>query len=199
MNFTDYSLKAMLRKLPKKKICKECKKEFKPYNPLQPVCSPLCALNYNKKQANKKEAREWKEKRKKIVEKLKTISDYEREARTVFQKWIRFRDKDFPCISCGRIANEYDAGHYFPAGQFSGLIFNEMNVHKQCSRPCNKDLSGNIHNYRDGLIKRYGLDYVHKLESFKEGGRNYKYSKEELIEIKTKYTQKLAALKCNTN
>ena len=31
------------------KVCKACAKEYKPYNSLQVVCSPLCALNFNSK------------------------------------------------------------------------------------------------------------------------------------------------------
>jgi hypothetical protein len=104
------------------------------------------------------------------------------------------RDKDDPCISCGRYADRYDGGHYFKAELISGLIFHEDNVHKQCSRPCNKDLHGNEANYRIGLIKKIGEERVRWLEENKDRLREYKYTREELIEIKKKYQKKLKEL-----
>jgi hypothetical protein len=42
---------------------------------------------------------------------------------------------------------------------YSGVIFNPANCHKQC-RKC-KPL-GNELMYRQGLIQRYGLEYIEK-------------------------------------
>jgi len=81
----------------------------------------------------------------------------------VFNKWVRFRDKDNPCICCGSY-NTSDAGHYFSQGQHSALRFNELNVNL-CCRKCNYFLSGNLINYRNGLIKKYGEQRVLLLES----------------------------------
>lgn len=80
----------------------------------------------------------------------------------------------------------WDAGHYLKAEIYSGLVFEETNVHKQC-RKCNHYLGGNELGYRDGLIKRYGIAYVLELENKKLTGRYYKWSDEELETIKTKY------------
>lgn len=182
-----------MQKVLKDKICKCCKKPFKPYNPLQQVCNIACAIELNKTKEKKQEAVEWKLKRKKIVEKLKTLSDYEKEAKTVFQKWIRMRDSGLCCISCGTTQSSvWDASHYFSAGQYSGLIFSELNVHLACGK-CNRFLHGNLIGYRLGLINRYGILYVQTLEDLAIQKRNYKYTKQELIDIKTKYQ------KWNTN
>lgn len=142
-----------------------------------------------------KKATIWKEKRKEWVEKLKTLSDYEQEAREPFQKWIRLvRDVDQPCISCDNSdTDKWDAGHYFKAELYSGLIFDERNVHKQCKQ-CNHRLHGNESGYRIGLVKRYGEAYVLELEKIKDVCRNYKYTKLELIEIKNIYKLKLKQL-----
>lgn len=171
------------RKLRAKK-CKECGEKFKPVRPLQMVCGFKCAASYAR-------AQEWKKRKKKLKEKTKTLTNYKNEARKVFQKWIRQRDKDLPCISCGNRDTEYwNAGHYKKAELYSGLVFDERNISKQCVR-CNLYLDGNEANYREGLIKRYGEDYVLQLERDADLTRDKKYTKEELIEIKKYYREKL--------
>jgi hypothetical protein len=88
----------------------------------------------------------------------------------------------------------WDAGPVYEAGQYSGLIFNESNVHKQCGK-CNRFLHGNLLNYRLGLVKRYGQNYVDKLEAKASANRNRKYTKFELIEIANEYKSKLKLYK----
>jgi len=178
----------------KTKRCKHCKEPFvvNPKFPLQYICQPICAIAYSKLLQSKKAAKESKEATKVMKEKLKTLGQYENEAKVVFQKWVRQRDAKLPCISCGNAnSNRYDGGHWWKAEIYSGLIFNEDNCHKQCSRPCNKDLNGDQANYRIGLVKRIGLERVVWLEENKDRLRNYKYSKQELIDIKETYKQKL--------
>jgi hypothetical protein len=129
-----------------------------------------------------------------LRQKLKTLGDYEAEAKKSFQKWIRMRDEHRECISCGVGDNNlWDGGHYFKAELFSGLIFNENNCHKQC-RKCNRFLNGNEIQYRFGLIARYGIEFVENLESISNENRVYKYSKDELIEIKKTYDLKIKQL-----
>ena len=127
-----------------------------------------------------------------LREKLKTLSEYEAEAKKVFQKWIRMRDSGKPCISCNNPNPKYwSGGHYFPAGVYSGLIFDERNCHAQCNSYCNMYLSGNLSAYRIGLVNRYGKEFVEQLEEDSIVKRNYKYTKSELIEIKNKYLAKI--------
>ncbi len=64
-------------------------------------------------------------------------------ARVSFQIYIRQRDKDLPCISCNKSDAKWDAGHYLKAEIYTKLIFNEDNIHKQCSY-CNLQLAGNL-------------------------------------------------------
>ncbi len=189
----------MLKRSPiakklKIKKCKSCTKEYQPLRPLQSVCSPICAIELAQERAKKREESEWQDRKSKGLERLKTPGEYEAEARRVFQKWIRMRDIADPCISCGRFADRYDGGHYFKAELFSGLIFNEDNCNKQCSRPCNKDLHGNEANYRIGLVAKIGEEKVKWLEENKDRLRNYSYTKEEYLEIKRKYQLKLKEL-----
>jgi hypothetical protein len=175
-----------------KRKCKNCNEVFEKQRPLQFVCSPTCATQYGNKQRLKQVNKEWKEEKKVLVEKLKTLGEYEKEAKVFFQHWIRLRDADQNCISCGTAQTDlWDGGHFKKAELYSGTIFYEPNCHKQC-RKCNRYLGGNELNYREGLVKRYGEDYVLTIEKTANELRQYKYSKDELIEIRNKY-QKLVA------
>lgn len=168
--------------------CKLCKQKFVPKQFLQKHCfeNDECI----KAEIDLRSANKWKAEKKVLKEKIKNLSDYEGEARRVFQKWIRERDKHLPCISCNNSdTDQWDAGHLFKAELYSGLIFHEDNVHKQCKQ-CNHRLHGNEINYRIGLVKRIGIERVEWLENHKDRLRIYKYTKDELIEIKNKY-QKL--------
>jgi hypothetical protein len=176
--------------MAKPKLCKVCKREFKPMQ-ITPVCSYICALKLNQQKEAKKEAKEWKLTRKGMQDKLKTLSDYEKEAKTEFQRFIRLRDSELPCISCRKMnCKDWAGGHYFSAGQYSGLMFEETNCHKQCNTYCNKFQSGNLLEYRNGLLARFGAEYVKDLEAKANTHRNYKYTKDELIEIKQYYKDK---------
>lgn len=110
--------------------------------------------------------------------------------RKPFHKWIRQRDKSFGCISCGSTKSAvYDAGHLYKAEVFTGLIFDEHNVHKQC-RKCNFYLNGNEGEYRKGIVNRYGEQYLAEIDAKANYNRVKGWSREELWDIKTKY-QKL--------
>jgi hypothetical protein len=181
----------MINKI-KPRRCKVCNEIFIPNRPLIPVCSPKCAIEYS----NKLKANKAKKEKSILKEKLKTLSDLEAEAKKSFQRYVRLRDKDLPCISCGnQNTNDWAGGHYFSAGMYSGLMFDERNCHKQCNTHCNKYLSGNLLEYRKGLIKRFGVEFVEKLESESDQKRNYKYTREELIGKKFKYDLKCKEIK----
>lgn len=184
-------------KQPKPKKCKwsKCGKLFEPQRPLQQVCNYVCATGYAQEKQKDKEKRQLDLKVQLMKIGLKKLSEYEAEARKEFQTFVRLRDKNYPCISCGcKVAKQWHGGHYLKAELFTSLIFNEDNCHKQCSR-CNDLFSGNELEYRDGLIKRYGLKFVLDLESLKSSSRQYKFTKQELIEIKEKYKKLVKELK----
>jgi len=130
-----------------------------------------------------------------LNDKIKTLSDYEAEAKKVFQKWVRLRDKDKPCKSCQNPRpSDWSGGHYFSAGKYSGLIFDERNCHAQCNTYCNKYLSGNLLEYRKNLVLEFGEEWMKQLEEDANRLRNYKYTKSELIDIKNKYLLKIKQL-----
>ncbi len=170
------------------RTCKNCGKEFEPkFSTVQQVCSPKCAISY----AKKKE----KEKKKKLHDSVKTLNTLKSEAKTAFQKWVRMRDKDLPCISCGKVtASQWDGGHFKKAEIYSSVIFDERNVNKQCSY-CNKHLHGNESEYRKGLIAKIGIKEVEDLEQKAKLTRYYKWTSHELIKIRDKYKLKIKELK----
>lgn len=127
-------------------------------------------------------------------ERIKTRQQWMREAQAVFNSWIRQRDKDLPCISCGTFNPniQYAAGHYRTVGANPGLRFSEFNVNKQCNKNCNMALSGNLVAYRIGLLLKLGPETVAWLE-----GPHLvpQYTIDDLKQIKAIYTAKLKALK----
>jgi len=175
--------------MTKEKLCKACKIPFIKSRPMQRVCSPACALIELKEKKRKdfnKETRQMK-----LAAKSK--SDYIKEAQVVFNKFIRLRDAKEPCISCGRHhQGQYQAGHYKSVGGYPELRFEELNVHKQCSA-CNdgNKLSGNIHEYRKGLIKKIGTEKVEWLEGPHDP---IKLTIDDAVAIKKKYSKRVRVL-----
>ena len=171
----------------KPKTCKHCGTTFHPARMMQRVCSAVCAGRLVK--AAKKEQREQIKSRK---EKIKTIPELKREAQTAFNAFIRARDTDKPCISCGRplklggVGGGFDAGHYRSVGAAGHLRFNEDNCHGQCKQ-CNSWKAGNAVDYRAGLINRIGLE---RLEVLEAANFEYSFKAEELRFLKREYVSK---------
>jgi hypothetical protein len=122
-----------------------------------------------------------------IVAKMKAVVPLPKllkKAQEVFNKWIRNRDQNFGCISCGGQVEQ--AGHYFSQGHHSALRFDELNTNGQCVR-CNMYLSGNLIKYRQGLVKRYGAKRVEMLEQNADLRKAWKWTRIELEQIIKKY------------
>jgi hypothetical protein len=184
-------------KSSKPKKCRVCREEFSPRTSLHVLCGKYeCAWAYADIVKAEREAAERTKERKAIREakqKQKTLTEYLDDAQKVFNAYIRARDAALPCISCGTIANvQYCAGHFRTRKAASQLRFNEDNVHKQCNQYCNMKLSGNLLNYRAGLIAKIGIDRVESLMSNNEAKR---WTKEEALQIKAYYKNKLKEIK----
>lgn len=110
-----------------------------------------------------------------------TIPQLRAKCQAIFNRMIRERDKGKPCISCGEF-KELQAGHYYSAGHHRQLALNPDNVHGQCRR-CNYFLSGNLTNYRKGLIARIGQERVVALDRIAEVKRKAVNDRFELIEF----------------
>lgn len=180
----------------KQKTCKACGEKFAPmFNTTQVVCSPKCALAHapaNSEKARKAIGQCERHEIKVRKEKLKSRADHLREAQAAFNEWIRLRDADRPCVSCGRHhEGQYHAGHYRSVGANPELRFEPLNVWKQCA-PCNTHLSGNLVNYRISLLQGIGAEKVEWLEGPHEPR---KYTVEEIKTIKAEYRAKTRELK----
>lgn len=107
-----------------------------------------------------------------------------------FNKFIRERDKDKPCISCGKYGDGHHAGHYYSAGSHSALRFTETNVFSQCVH-CNYFKHGNLINYTNGIIERIGYKEYKKLvdlhDVFKR--QKFKWDRFSLIKVILKYKE----------
>lgn len=190
----------MATKAVKPKKCRACKAAFMPVRPLQVACSPLCGLDLARSKREKAEAQAKKAERaadKVKRERLKTIPQLLSEAQEIFNRWIRTRDEQLPCISCGihppreSYQGGRDAGHFRSRGAASHLRFHEDNCHAQCVY-CNQHRSGNLIAYRAGLVQRIGVDRVEALEQMNEP---HKWTREEAFAIKEEYAARLKQMK----
>ena len=174
----------------KKKLCKlrGCKVWFtQTFSSTQQVCSPACAYKYEIQKKEDRVKADKKRNKLKLIA-LKPRSYWVKKAITAFNKYIRERDKDLPCISCGRHhTGQYHAGHMLSRGARPELQFHPANNNKQCS-PCNVHLSGNISLYRPALIKKVGLEMVEYLENFNKPQR---LTIEDIKEIEQHYKDEL--------
>ncbi|CAB4127876.1 Bacteriophage lambda NinG [uncultured Caudovirales phage] len=171
----------------KPKKCKVCKVEFTPTKPLQQVCGFECALELAKDKRIKTVKKEVKE----AKLKLKSRSDWLKDTQVTFNKYIRLRDQNDGCISCGSTsASAYHAGHYRSIGSAGHLRFNELNCHRQCAA-CNTHLSGNLIRYRVGLVRKIGIQLVEALES---NNNTVKWNIEDIQLLKKQYSVKIKAL-----
>lgn len=170
--------------------CKVCGVEYVKQRIGQKTCSVACAIVLAKSQTAKTERRADREKR----IKLKTRSDWLKDAQAVFNRWIRVRDDGQPCISCGRNSGaKMNAGHYRTVGSSPELRFNEENCHIQCEH-CNSHLSGNIIEYRKRLIEKIGVDRVEWLEGKHEP---LKLTIDEIIKLIEVYKDKIKIASSN--
>jgi len=177
----------------KKKTCKAkgCRKKFTPsFSTTQNVCSPQCAYKLVE-QKKKEEAKQQRKMDKKRLEELKPASYWIKKAVVAFNKFIRERDKNEPCISCGRHhTGQYHSSHYKSRGARPELQFHPANAHKAC-QPCNVHLSGNILGFRPALIKKVGAEMVDYLETF---NRPQRLTIDEIKEIEQHYKDELKVI-----
>lgn len=164
-----------------------CGREYIPDRSFQIACDMRCALALvpiQRAKQQKKDGIKERAKQRAARAKIKSRGDYLREAQQAFNAWVRERDAEQPCISCGRHhQGKYDAGHYRSVGSNPALRFEPLNCHKQCV-PCNQHKSGNAIEYRIGLVARVGAETVAWLEEPHEPKR---YSIDDLKAIKAKY------------
>ncbi|SDG86243.1 Bacteriophage Lambda NinG protein [Pseudomonas flavescens] len=192
---------------PRQKTCANpvCGQKFTPVPGAigQKVCTWQCGLAIADQPENQRKARvalEQLERREIQVrkKKLKSKGDHTRETQSIFNEWVRERDRGLGCVSCDAESSDsdlltgsrWDAGHYRSVGACPELRFEPLNVHRQCVK-CNQYLSGNVVEYRIRLVKKIGADAVAWLEGTHEPK---KYTIEDLQQIKAHYRALLREL-----
>lgn len=180
------------RKPPNPKTCAICTKEFTPRNSLQRTCSIPCAISHGKQ---KEQARQDKAERANLKvrrEKLKTASDWNKEAQVAVNRFIFWRDYGKPCIACGKPlvygvrGGAVDASHYRSRGSAAHLRFNVFNIHAGCVR-CNRELSGNLIPFRINLIEKIGPERVERIE---HDNKPRKFDIDYLKRVKSIFTRR---------
>lgn len=152
-----------------------------------------CQVTYATAHALKSQEKRAKQERKETrerKEKIKTRSQWMKEAQVEFNRFIRLRDAGKPCICCGHplgqvgtVGGGYDCGHYRSVGSAPHLRFDERNAHAQ-RKQCNRYGSGRAVDYRIGLIDRIGIVAVEALEADQTVK---KYTIDDLKAIRNKY------------
>ena len=176
----------------KQRKCVICRELFTKRSMTHKVCGPDCAQVHIQQTKDKVERKDIAKRKKE----LKTRSDYIKDAQVIFNRYIRERDANKPCICCGlplvfqSVGGGYDCGHYRSVGSAPHLRFDERNAHGQ-RKQCNRWGAGRAVDYRLGLIKRIGQQEVDALEANDD---IKKYTIEDLIAIVNLYKAKLKGL-----
>jgi len=110
----------------KQKKCKTCGVMFSPYKSTQKVCNYKCAIIYTNEQMRKQAKKKARAERREFYKQNMTLSDWKKKVQTEFNKYIRLRDVNRGCVSCGTpLQNrKFDAGHFY-ATTYEGIRFNE--------------------------------------------------------------------------
>ena len=132
----------------------------------------------------------------KTIQKYKTknVNQLIKIAERWCNSYIRKRDEGRACISCGKYLN-LQAGHFYPAGWYPNLKFNEKNINGQCLS-CKYFKSGNLQEYRKNLNTKIGEKKVKELDflaaAYKRNG--WKWDRFYLIEKIEYYKTKVKTL-----
>lgn len=187
--------------IPKRKrTCRVCRNNFQPVRCLQQTCSFDCEVKLGMIHAERSKAKREKAERiavaasmKILREKLKTKSEWMREAQSAINSYVRVRDSELGCISCDKPSSwngQWHASHFKSTGANSFLRFNLWNIHKACSI-CNNHLSGNIGEYSKRLPEKIGNERFEYLDTAPKIG---KYSVEYLKRLRDIFRKKTRML-----
>ena len=187
--------------MAKEKRCKICGEIFSPFSSLQKVCSLACSLQMVQKDKAKKQKQERKELRDRVLKNDKrhqlalTQKAFNALRREQELRWFKDRGLEPTCISCGKPKGNdtWCCGHYKTVGSNSALRFDEKNTYLQHNFSCNQNLSGDIVNYKKGILARFPdgeaiLEYLDNHEKVRN------WSCDELIEMRKTFSRQLREL-----
>lgn len=149
-----------------------------PYRPLSSTYKKG-TMKYTKEQQLQKKVEKLEGRVKKS--KLTPLPKLRKQVQTIVNAYVRERDAELGCISCGTKNANWNAGHYIAQGSSGLLRYNLKNLSKQCVG-CNLFKHGNLVEYRIGLVKKIGLKEVGELENKRH--EVHSWTREELEDIK---------------
>jgi hypothetical protein len=133
---------------------------------IQASLCPNCTYKANSKQKNQPVTKEKKARKPPVKWRDKPINEMIQHVQQyIVNPYIRERDNvNFNGRSISDRGPVSTAGHYFSVGGNHTMRFNIQNIHGQ-SISGNMHKSGDLLNYRKGLINRHGIEYVEELET----------------------------------
>jgi len=164
---------------PKVRKCQNraCRRAYEvdPRQPFKRWCDDDCAVVIASERLAKMKAAKKRHERAQDKAKLDSMKTYPQliaACQKAFNAMIRERDKNQPCICCGRASTKvdvlrghgWDCGHWRSTGSAPHLRFHPDNAHRQLVY-CNRNGAGRALDYRRGLIERIGIERVEALES----------------------------------
>lgn len=206
-----------MAKQPRRR-CKICREWFHPRSFNEWWCSPEHGAVFGIQERDKQRQKDIQqaevqrkeqtqaERRSLKIRKLavKPTSYFKAQAQQTFNEFIRTRDHDQPCISCGETnppdlhGGQWDCGHFKTVGGFPELRFVELNAYRQC-KSCNAGSAKHGakaktvgEKYEANLIEKIGQEAVDWLNGPHEMTR---YRREDYIRIRDEYRAKTRALK----
>ncbi len=144
-------------------------------------------------------------------QRIKPLSKKKSEAQAAINAYVRIRDKNLPCISCGKPAAQveaeqgwkpggcWDAGHYISRGARENLRFNLWNIHKQC-KSCNGGEINKAHTatvtqrYESNLREKIGdekVDWLNNAHEITRFDSDYLERAKEIFRKKTRLYKRL--------
>jgi hypothetical protein len=159
--------------------CK-CGNEYEKFTSLQTVCYQ-CAIEKGRKLIKKEQNTIAKIARKEMrcrKEQVKSSRKWASETQDIFNKmrrleellWFKERGLEPYCISCQKpLGNDqWCNGHFKTRKARPDLAFDRRNSYLQHNMRCNQQLSGDIENYKLGLVYRFGYDEAKEIMEYCE-------------------------------
>lgn len=115
-----------------------------------------------------------------LKEATKGIRDFKRDLQKEINTIVRLIDKGCVCICTQKHHNSNDSGHFYSRGSTPELAYNLNNIYLQ-SVYSNRDLSGDILRFQEGLITMYGKEHKEYVYNLKSKYPPFKPTKEEII------------------
>jgi hypothetical protein len=181
----------------RKRKCKHCSTLFLTFSSFVSWCSPDCGAEIALRKLEEKAAQARKESRmqdRKRKEEMMPIKQHLKLTEKVMNRYVRLRDYYEGCCSCDKPSHwdgQWHASHFKSVGSNSLLRFHLWNIHKGCSE-CNRHKSGNVGEYTERLMLKYGPERVQWLEDRKNGSKEY--TAEYLIRMRKIFTKKCKRL-----